>query len=765
MLRSLPVREPDRLVLITRLRDEGKPASVSYLLFHHFRTSLQSVSAAAADRVSGPTIVIDGSAEVAEADLVSGDYFSMLGVEAAAGRLLEAGDDLIAPESPAAVISYRYWQRRFAGDPGAIGKRFTIRDKAFTIVGVTPPHFLGTRTGWAPDLMLPLTAMLSQEEREEPTNNNLSMIARLKPGATVEQANAEVQVAWNRFNQTLAAREPEKDRARILQQRAGAFPAHNGVSPLQYDFSEPLFVLMGIVGLVLLLACANLSGLLLARAASRQREISIRLAIGAGRGRLVRQFLAESLLLAALGAAAGLCLSYWFSGALVNMLAGGATPMLHVATDWRVLAFTCAISVLACLLAGLAPGMHAMRGNLNPALKESRAGGHRRLGRGLVIAQLAVSMVLVVGAALFLETLAHLQHVDRGLRTGGLLAFTVRSSQPYAAARGLAVRGKLVERLASMSGVQGAGAAQVLAIAGNLWVRKVQVEGYTFRPDEDETSTLNAVSPRYFATMATPLLLGRDFDPRDTAASAKVAIVNERFAKSFFSAHSPVGRRLTSNGVTYEIVGMVGDAKYQDLRKAAPRTFYIPWTQREGEQPSSYNYLVRAGGSDPMRLAPSLERLLREVDPSLRLRQVRSYSAIVDQTIVNERIMATLAGFFGLVALTIACLGMFGMMAFQVSRRINELGVRMALGAGRDDIVALVLREVAIMLIAGVVIGGACARAMSGLAGQMLFGVTPADPGVFALAAAALGATALAAGWLPARRASRIDPMTALRHE
>ena len=765
MLRSLPVREPDRLVLITRLRDEGKPASVSYLLFHHFRTSLGSISAASADRVSEPTIIIDGSDEVAQADLVSGDYFSMLGVAPAAGRLLEAPDDVIAPESPAAVISYRYWQRRFAGDPGAIGKRFTIRDKVFTIVGVTTPRFLGTRPGREPDLMLPLTAMLSEEERAEPDNNNLNMIARLKPRATVEQANAEVQVAWNRFNQALAAREPEKDRARILQERAGAFPAHNGVNPLQYSLSQPLFILMGIVGLVLLLACANLSGLLLARAASRQREISIRLAIGAGRGRLVRQFLAESMLLATLGAAAGLCLSYWFTSVLVKLLADGATLMLHVATDWRVLAFTGAISVVACVLAGLAPSMHAMRGSLQPALKEVRAGGHQRLGRGLVIAQLAVSMVLVVGAALFLETLAQLQHVDRGLQTGGVLTFTVRSSEPYPAARGLAVRRTLLERLASMPGVEAASAAQVLAIAGNLWARKVQVEGYTFRPDEDETAALNAVSPGYFATMATPQLLGRDFDPRDTAASAKVAIVNERFAKSFFGAQSPVGRRLSSNGVTYEIVGVVADAKYQNLRDATPRTFYISWAQREGEQPSSYNYLVRAREGDPLHLATSLERLVREVDPSLRVRRWRSYSAIVDQTIVNERVMAILGGFFGVLALIIACLGMFGMMAFQVSRRINELGIRMALGAGRGDIVALVLREVALMLIVGVVIGGACARAMSGLAGQMLFGVTPADPGVFAVAAAALGASALAAGWLPARRASRIDPMTALRHE
>ena len=471
MLRSLPVQDPDRLVLITRMRDEGKPASVSYLLFQHFRSSLQSISVSAADRVSQPTIVIDGSDEVAEADLVSGDYFSLLGVEPAVGRLLTASDDLIAPESPAAVISYRYWQRRFAADPGAIGKRFTIGDKVFTIVGVTPPRFEGTRPGWLPELMLPLTATLSEEEREEPTNNNLSMIARLKLGATVEQANAEVQVAWNSFNQALAAREPEKDRARMLQQRAAALPAHNGVNALQYDFSEPLFVLMGIVGLVLLLACANLSGLLLARAASRQREISIRLAIGAGRGRLFRQFLAESLLLAALGAFAGLFLSRWFCAALVSMLAGGGTLTLDVTADWRVLAFTCAISIFACLLAGLAPGIHAMRGSLQPALKEVRTSGRTRLGRGLVIAQVAISMVLVVGAALFLITLAQLHRVDRGLQTGGVLALNVRSSEAYPAARGLAVRAKLLDRLASMPVVREASAAQVLAIAGNLWAR------------------------------------------------------------------------------------------------------------------------------------------------------------------------------------------------------------------------------------------------------------------------------------------------------
>jgi predicted permease len=765
MLRPLPVQEPERLVQITRLMPNGKPGVVSYPLFQYFRDNLKSISGAASELSGEPAVLMDGAEEVVSAEFVSGAHFPVLGMEAAAGRLLEPGDDAISPASPAAVISYRYWQRRFGLNPAAIGKTFAVRDIVFTIVGVTPPRYQGTRPGRDPDITLPLTMMLSDMQRREASFNTLSMLGRLAPGVTVPRANAELQVLWRSFVQAQAARASEKNRPGILRQRTAVLSGSDGFNRLRNSYSEPLLVLMGMVALVLLLACANLSGLLLARAASRQREISIRLAMGAGGGRLMRQFLAESLVLAVLGGSAGLLLSYWFSGGLVAMLANGETLLLSTAPDWRVLAFTGAVSLLACLLAGLAPGWHALRANLNPALKQVRAGGHQRLGRALVVAQLSISMVLLVGAALFVGTLVKLYGVDRGLRTDGVLTFSVRSSERYAQARSWAAQTAVLDRLAALPGVESASAAQVVPIAGGLWDRTVQVEGYIFRSDESEAVGFNAIAPKYFATVGTPLLSGREFDERDTNAASKVAIVNQSFARYFFGAGSPLGRQVTSVRVTYEIVGVVKDAKYQDLRQDVMKTMYIPWMQREGEQPSSYTFLVRVAAGNPMRLAPALEKLVREADPSLRLRTTQTYSAVVDRSIVTERIMATLGGFFGLLALLVACLGIFGVMAFQVSRRINEIGLRMALGASRSGIVALVLRDVAVMLVAGSLIGAAAALTLTGLAGKMLFGITPAQPAVFALPAVVLAVAALAAGWLPARRASRVDPMVALRHE
>ena len=522
---------------------------------------------------------------------------------------------------------------------------------------------------------------------------------------------------------------------------------------------------MGIVGLVLLLACVNLSGLMLARAAARQREISIRLAIGAGRGRLVRQFLTESLVLAALGAGAGLLLAGWFSARLVALFASGRSLALSVAPDWRVFAFTAAVALLACVLTGLAPALQAVRVNLNPALKEVRAQGHRWLGRSLVVVQLAISMILIVGATLFLRTLVNLYSVERGFDSDGVLVVNVRSSRPYPAASGLAVQNAVLDRLRSLPGVQLASAAQVVPLGGGLWTRNVRVEGYTFRADESDSVGFNVIAPDYFRTLGTPLISGHEFDERDTATSSKVAIVNESFARYFFGNGPAPGRRVTSLDITYEIVGVVRDAKYQNLRTSIMKTMYIPWTQREGDQPSRYSYLARAGVGDPLALAPAIERLVRKVDPSLRVRTTLTYATLVDRSLAREWIMGTLGGLFGALALVVAAIGLFGVLAFQVARRTNELAVRMALGASRQVVTALVLRDVAIIVFAGVSIGGAVALMLTGLAARMLFGLTPTDPSTFVIAAAVLGLTAALAGWLPARRASRVDPLIALRHE
>ena len=764
VLRPLPVRDPQHLVRIARLRPNGKPGVVSYPLFEYLRDNLKSISGAAVELASTSMIVMDGVEETVGTELVSGAHYGLLGLEPAAGRLLEPGDDTITSAAPAAVISYGYWQRRFGLNAAALGKTFTFQDKVFTIAGVTPPRFHGTSPGRDPDITMPLSMMLSETQRREDTNNMLGMLGRLKPGVSIRQANAELQVLWQGFLKRLAAAVPEKSRPEVLRQRAAVLTASAGFTGLFAEYSEALLLLMGIVGLVLLLACANLSGLLLARAASRQREISIRLAMGAGGGRLMRQFLAESLTLAALGGSAGLVLAQWLIGVLVAMIADGRNLVLSTAPDLRVLAFTGAISLAACLLAGVMPGVHALRANLNPGLKEVHARGRHRLGKVLVIAQLSISMVLLVGATLFVGTLVELHSVNPGVRTDGVLMFNVRSSR-LPQARAWAVQSALLDRLSGVPGVASASAAQMIPISGSLWTRTVQVEGYTFRPDESEEVAFNVIAPKYFATIGTPLLAGREFDERDTNTAGKVAIVNESFARYFFPGESPLGRRVTSVKVAYRIVGVVRDAKYRNLRQDLMRTMYIPWMQREGDQPSNYSFLARVAEGDPMRLIPAIDSMVRAIDPGLRIRRPQTYSALVESSLVTERIMAALGGFFGLLALIVACLGVFGVMAFQVSRRINEFGVRMALGASRDSIATLVLREVGVLLVGGWAIGGVAALCLAGLAGKMIFGLTPKQPAVFALPGALLAAAAVAAGWLPARRASRVDPMTALRHE
>jgi predicted permease len=372
--------------------------------------------------------------------------------------------------------------------------------------------------------------------------------------------------------------------------------------------------------------------------------------------------------------------------------------------------------------------------------------------------------MLLVGATLFVDTVVKLYGVERGVRTDGVLMFGLRSSVRYPQARSWAVQTALLDRLGGVPGVLSASAAQILPIGGGLWTRHVQVEGYQFRADESEDVGFNAVASKYFATIGTPLLAGREFDARDTGAAAKVAIVNESFARYFFGTQSPLGRRVTSVNVAYEIVGVVGDAKYQDLRQNVLKTMYIPWLQREGEQPTSYSFFARVAG-DPLRLSPLLEKLAHEADPGLRLLTPQTYSTLIDRSIATERIMAALGAFFGFLALIVACLGVFGVMAYQVSRRTNEIGLRMALGASRGGIVSLVLREVAGLLLAGCLIGGAAALTLTGLTRKMLFGVTPTEPAVFATAAVVLAIAALAAACLPAHRASRVDPLVALRHE
>ena len=402
---------------------------------------------------------------------------------------------------------------------------------------------------------------------------------------------------------------------------------------------------------------------------------------------------------------------------------------------------------------------------MNPALKQVDTHGHRRLGRAFVVAQLAMSMVLVVAATLFVGTLVKLYAVERGFDSHGVLVVNVMSGRPYPAARAMAVQGALPERLRTMPGVRSASAAQILPVGGNQSFPTVQVEGYRFRSDESEQVGFNVIAPEYLATLGTPLLSGREFSDRDADTAPKVATVNQSFARYFFGDGSALGRRVTHADVTYEVVGVVRDAKYQSLRDSVPKTMYIPWMQHEGDQPSRYSYLARTAAGDPLRLVPGLARLVRDADPVLRVRAAMSYATVIDRSVATERTMATLGGLFGLLALVVAGLGVFGVLAFQVARRTNELGVRMALGASRWAMMRLVLHDLVGMLVAGVLIGGGVALMVTGVARKIVFGLTPTDPSVFVVAASVLAFAVVLGGWLPARRASRVDPLVALRHE
>ena len=767
MLRSLPVKDPQQLVDITRVDADGKPTAVSYPLFEFLRGNLKSLSGAAAQMEAKLVIVTDGKEDVVNAALVSSSEYSVLGINPLIGRLVPPEDDRAVPVLPTAVISYGYWQRHFGANPDVIGKTLTVegRDDVFTIIGVTPAGFHGPVVGDDPEISLPLTTMLSADDRNGPTNNMLDMMGRLAPGVTRQHADAELQVLWRTFKQRIAATLPERDRPIILQQHAAVLDARNGFDPLRYRYSKALLVLMGVVALVLLLACSNLSGLLLARAVAREREISIRLAIGASRSRLMRQFLTESFVLAGIGGTAGLVLARWLSSILVTTMGAGQDITLSIAPDWRVLAFTAAVSLVACVLAGIAPGVNSLRTSQNLGLRSSKSVRHQRLGKALLIAQLSISMVLVTGAALFATTLANLYSVHRGLQTNGILTFTLRTHGKCPEQRCNASARSLVDRLNQLPGVVAATAVDVLPISGSLWVRDIEVEGYTFHPGEDSTAAFNAIAPKYFTTVQTPLLAGRDFDLRDAPASRKVAIVNASFARHFFGVRSPVGRTVTNNNVSYEIIGLVADAKYRGLKEPALRTVYIPWTQRTGEELTGFNFLTRVSRGDPMRMAGTVEALVRQVDPALRVDTAAAWSTVVDRTIVTERMVAGLGGFFGLLALLIGCIGIFGVTAFRVSRRGNEIGLRMALGASRFSILKMVLGESMATLVTGCIVGAVAALGMGRLIQALLYDVSPADPKAFGMAALALLFSGLLAGWLPARRAARIDPMVALRYD
>lgn len=755
MLRSMPVAEPDRLVEFMKYFSRGRGA-ISHPLFEQLRTQSRSFMAMFAhSSVDVRNISFGDVEEPVRTALASAGYYSTLGVPAVLGRTFGPQDE----RAPVAVVSYAWWQRRFGGDPNAIGKVFRLNGTGFAIIGITPKGFVGPIVGNPPEVTFPLKMDAEVRGQEsvihQPGYNWLSVMARLRPGVSREQAQAEVSGLFRRGLELEAGKVELRNRKDILEQRMELRPAGSGFVGLSENYAEPLMVLMGVVAIVLLLACSNLANLLLARAMARRREISVRLAIGAGKGRIIRQLMAESLMLAVIGGASGIALALWLSNGLIRMMsAGGLTMLFEIKPDLRVLGFTAAASVLTCLLFGLIPAWQAARVQVNSTLKEGRLGDRARWRRGLIVVQVALSLLLVIGAGLFARTLANLYSIEPGFDRRGVLMFEVDLRKAgYKGDQMKAVQAQIVERLGALPGVESASLASVPPVSGGGWDGSISVEGYTPKPDERAQAHFNGITPRHFRTLRTPMLLGREFTERDSATAPKVVIVNETFVKRYFGGTAPLGKQVNKA----EIVGVVKDMKYRTLRQQIPPTAYWPAAQLAFA--SGHNYFVRGPLATPVAAA------VRQVDNNLRAEKVRTLEEHVDNTILRERLLALLAGFFGVLALILSCVGIYGVTAFQVTRRTNEIGIRMALGAGGSHVAWMVLREIVGLLLLGFVIGIPAAWLLTGLAADLLFGLKPADAATYISAAILLGAVALSAGAIPAWRATRVDPVTALRYE
>ncbi len=721
-----------------------------------------------------------GAGEVRFADglWVTGDFFRTLGVQPLAGRLIGADDDRRGCGSAGVVVSYPFWQREFGGAPQAIGAKISLDGHPADVIGVTPANFFGVEVGQKFDIAVPtcMEPVINGENSHTAKRNHwwLAIAGRLKPGWSVARAAAQLQAI---SPQVFAATVPQNyrpDQAKwYAQYKLTALPAGTGYSSLRRQYEQPLWLLLAIAGLVLLIACANLANLMLARASAREREIAVRLALGADRGRLIRQLLAETLLLTAIGAAAGAALAQGLSRYLVSFLTTSNNGLfIELAPDWRVLAFTAAVAILTCILFGLTPALRATRTAPAAAMRASGRGltGDRErfgLRRTLVVTQVALSLVLLVGALLFVRTLRNLLTLDAGLREDGLLVTGIDASRSgFTPARRGGLYRDLLERLRATPGVEDAATARIVQLSGNGWNDMVEIPGAPAQ--QRMVPWFNRVSPGYFRTMGTPLLAGRDFDERDTTSSPGVALVNQEFRRKFLGGANPIGkivRDMPGPGEPrheYEIVGLVKNSKYQNLRDDFKPTIFLAEGQ-EKEPGSDINFIVRSNESSGA-LTSAVKKTVMEGNGSLSL-QFTVFKTQVRESLMRERLMAALSGFFGFLAAVLATVGLYGVVSYMFARRRNEIGIRIALGAGRARVIRLVLREAGALLCAGLAIGAVLAIAAARAASSLLFGLQSWDPFTMCAAIALLAAVALAASFFPALRAARLEPMAALREE
>ena len=780
LIRMLPVQHAEQLVEVSRTTQQASAPSFSYPAFQQFRDRNNVFSDMLAVSRSPLHTTDDPSGEAANGQYVSGNYFSLLGVRAWAGRPLIPEDDQVSNTGqPVAVISYRLWQRRYGGDSSIVGKQIAVEGKSFTIVGVAPPEFFGLQVGSAQDFWIPFAAEPLLRQNSWLRSGNyywLSVVGRLKPGVSSEQASADLDLI---FKQVLLERaskiDNDQERRQFISQNIQVTSASKGLARLRQQFSKPLLILMVVVAVVLLIACANIANLLLARATSRTREFAVRLALGASRYRLVRQLLTESLLLSLLGGLAGLLLAFWSSSFLVRLMSSAQTPIeLELGPNLSVLGFALLASLLTTVLFAVAPALRATQVNVNQALKESAlaVSGSRSstlLGKALVVSQVALSLVLVVGAGLFVRSLRNLKTMDAGFdRDKVLIAGLNPGKAGYKDASLANFYSALIDRTTHIPGVQSASFSMLTPISGARVDYPASVEGHAAQPNEDPTVYVNNVSPKYFETMGTPLLRGRDFSEQDGANGPRVAVINETMMNYYFRGTDPIGRRVAlGKDQPMTIIGVVKDAKYESLREVTHRTVYKNCMQEENLA-GSLTFEVRTVG-DPERIVNALRRELGVVSGNVPLTNPHPLAYQVDQSLIQERMVATLSGFFGLLALLLACVGLYGVLSYNVVRRTSEIGIRMALGAVRRDMIWMVLRESLVLVTVGIAIGIPLAFVATRLAANqisgLLFGLGPTDVRNMALAMLLLAVVTMLAACLPARRATKVDPLVALRYE
>jgi predicted permease len=797
LLRSLPVADPESLVVLnwhSRPPQEGskqwvihglqgmfwpgdKGALVSGIFPYAAMETLGSQNVSSENPVFSTlfgyfnghnrNLAVRGQAASVSAEYVTGDYFRGLEVSPAAGRLINSEDDR-AGAAAVAVISFATSQNRFGGPPNAIGQSILVDNIPFTVIGVTPPEFFGVDPAMAPDLYLPLhTNMLTDGARAARMYGDgnfywIEMMGRLRPGVSMAQAQAALAPRFRQWVDTTAKTGGERANLPALILNPGA----EGLGSLRRQYSKPLYVLLAMVGLILAITCANIANLLLARAAARRREMAVRLSLGAGRFRVVRQLLTESVMLASLGGAFGVLFAIWGVRSLTLLLSNGQENFtLHAELNWKVLGLTAALSVVCGLLFGLAPAIQSTRPDVMPALKNGRGGGPRgRAQHVLVVAQIAVSFLLLVAAGLFVRTLNKLHSVQLGYARENILLFSLNARQAGHRDPEMATfYANLRKRFESIPGVSSATLSQSSIIsaghAGGVYRGAMKIGAVTVAG-----AGVMAAGPHFLTTMQIPVLAGREIDERDQPGSPPVAVISERLARTYFGNENPLGRRITfvDEKRDLEIVGVSANVRYGGLKQGSPMTVFAAASQFSPED--RVTYALRVAG-DPLRYVRSVHEVVREADSRIPVTNVFTQAAEIDRTISREITFSKLCTVFAVLALLIACVGLYGTMSYSVAQQTGEIGIRMAVGAQRGAVVWMVLRRVLLLAAVGLAISVPAALIASRLVKSFLFGTQPNDPGTLALAGVVLLSAAILAGYAPARRASRIDPVAALRQE